>query len=810
MRQATISFWSVGCFAVLLTISACPLVPMAFAAADDERILRDAGLSSEGPALVAFFHARARTDIDHESLHRLLDQLVSGGDEERVRATEELLGLGSLALQVLRQTVNDLDHPDAADRAAQCLPWLEGPASHQLLTAAAHLLAQRKPEGAAAALLAYLPYADNPEVVAAVTNALAAVAAPAGKPDPALLRGLSDRVGVRRAAACASLCRAVPPEQVPEVRKLLKDPSAKVRLRAAKALSEAKDAEAIPVLIDLLAEVSAAERQPVEELLKELAGEWAPELHFASDDAISRGVRRDAWASWWRRTDGPALLAALAQHTLTPDKRRRLQQLLTQLGSDDFAVRESASRQLLAFGQLALPRLREAVKDRDTEVSRRAKMLIERIENGPDVRLPMAALRLLAVRKPAGAVEALLAYLPFAEDELREEEVRKSLVVLARRDGKLDAALRHALADAQPKVRAIAAEALIAGGGAEGRAAVRMLVKEDAPSVRLRVALALTRAGEREGVSVLIELLPLLSAEECGQAEEALYQLAGDTAPQMPEGAGSNDKKKCRDAWAAWWKVNANRVDLARIREHASLGYTLILDYTVHRVYEIDRKGKQCWSIDLLKYSMDAVVLPSNRVLIAEFRANRVTERDFKGKILWQKEVKSPVSVQRLPNGNTFIAFGGAAILEIDRAGKEVYKITNIPKLLSAYRMSRGTIVCLTDDNQCRLLERTGKEVQKFAVKYPTNHSNSCLDVQPRGRILITSYAAGKVMEYDRHGNLLREWDVPNVSNATGLPNGHILATCSPGLVLELDRTGKIVWKSNQGKPSHVFRARRR
>lgn len=58
----------------------------------------------------------------------------------------------------------------------------------------------------------------------------------------------------------------------------------------------------------------------------------------------------------------------------------------------------------------------------------------------------------------------------------------------------------------------VAVEALIAGGGSEGRAAVRRLLQEDAPFVRLRAALALGRAGEREGVSVLIDLLPLLTA----------------------------------------------------------------------------------------------------------------------------------------------------------------------------------------------------------------------------------------------------------------------------------------------------------
>ncbi len=65
--------------------------------------------------------------------------------------------------------------------------------------------------------------------------------------------------------------------------------------------------------------------------------------------------------------------------------------------------------------------------------------MIERIEQEPAHHLPIEAIRLLAVRKPAGVVAALLAYLPYAEDESRTEEVRKALTVLALRDGKPDA-----------------------------------------------------------------------------------------------------------------------------------------------------------------------------------------------------------------------------------------------------------------------------------------------------------------------------------------------------------------------------------
>ncbi len=590
---------------------------------EDEQTLHNAGLSTDGAALLAFFHARARTDIDPDRLRLLLRQFTASTNQERSLATAEFLGLGPLAVPTLRRAANDLETPELARRAQNCLHWLEGPPSANLPAAAARVLAAHKPDGAAAALLAYLPFTDNAEVLRAVTSALAAVAAQGGKPNPALLSSLADPMAVRRAAAGIALARANPPDQVPAVRKLLQDPAPGVRLRTALALAEAHDAEAIPVLIDLLADLPSEQRHRVEEYLQQLAGEWSPASNFVGEDEIARKIRRDAWAAWWRNVDGASLLAAVRKRTLTVEDREKIRVLLGKLGAEDFATREGAAKELFALGRRSLPQLREATKDRDAEVSRQAKQLIERIELEPSHHLPTAAIRLLAVRKPSGSVESLLAYLPYAEDENLSAEARKSLTALALREGQLDPALVRALSDAQPLLRSTAAEALAKGGGEAGRAAVRKLLKDAVPDVRMRVALALALVREREGVPVLIDLLTVLSAENVSQVEDALYQLAGDSAPDVSLGEKPDEKKKCRDAWAAWWKINADRVDLARLTSRPWLGYTLLCDCSNNRVFEVGRDGKQRWAIENVPFPVDAWVLPGNRVLIAEYNARR-------------------------------------------------------------------------------------------------------------------------------------------------------------------------------------------
>jgi hypothetical protein len=301
----------------------------------------------------------------------------------------------------------------------------------------------------------------------------------------------------------------------------------------------------------------------------------------------------------------------------------------------------------------------------------------------------------------------------------------------------------------------------------------------------------------------------LLPAEPFAEAESVLYQLAGDSAPKTPAGMEPAEKKKCRDAWAAWWKVNAARVDLGRLQERPWYGYTLICENFKNRVYEIDRRGKERWSIDNVQNPVDAIVLPGNRVLIAECRANRVTERDFKGNILWQKQVPMPINVQRLPNGNTFIATYQGAIREVDRAGKEIYVTKNIPgNLQSAYRLRSGSLLYLTQEGECGVVDTSGKRLKNFDIPHIRSDVGS-VDLSPNGRILVAQHQRNKVVEYDAEGKKLLEVDAPQGATATGLPNGHILvASFQSQRAYELDRAGKIVWEHKNA--GHVYRVRRR
>lgn len=165
-------------------------------------------------------------------------------------------------------------------------------------------------------------------------------------------------------------------------------------------------------------------------------------------------------------TDDAALLELLRKQTLSEETRKKIKERIRGLGDASFPVRQKAKEDLVAQGPAAVPLLTQALTDPDPEVTGLAKQCLQAIGKVPDLTVTLAAVRLLAVRKPAGAVEVLLGYLPSAPNEAAAQEVRAALAAVAFREGKPDPALVQALKDKDPQRQAAAAAVLRAGGNA--------------------------------------------------------------------------------------------------------------------------------------------------------------------------------------------------------------------------------------------------------------------------------------------------------------------------------------------------------
>jgi uncharacterized membrane protein (UPF0127 family) len=509
--------------------------------------------------------------------------------------------------------------------------------------------------------------------------------------------------------------------------------------------------------------------------------------------------------------DGPSLLDFFRRRTLKSADLARIKELITQLGDDSFEVRQNASAELKKVGPIAVPLLRQASKDSDIEVVRRAEDCLRHIEPASSPAVLAAAVRVLAARKPPEAAEVLLGFLPFAEDEIVAEAARGALASVAVHDGKVSPVLVAGLSDSDPLRRAAAGAAVCRAGIAEHKNAIAKLLHDKDARVRLQVGLALAEAKEKDALPVLIDLLDALPPSQTGTLEETLYLLAGETAPTATPGTAPESRKRYREAWAAWWSKQGASVDLARLTQPARvMGFTMVVLLDEGKLLELDAARKVRWQMENLEFPLDVQYLPGDRVLIAEQGASRVSERDLKGNILWQKQVLEPLAAQRLPNGRTLIT-NRQQVVEVDRDGNShaTHTRPNGEFIMRAQKLRNGDLALVVQGVNIRYVrvDPTGKEVASFPVNIST--SGGRIDVLPNGHVLVPEMRFNRVVEYDESGKSVWSVNVAQPIAAIRLANGNTLVTSMTEMrALELDRSGKQIWEYKHD--TRVSRAWRR
>lgn len=275
----------------------------------DERALKDAGISTETPALLDFMRKRTLDDGGYKRVQQLVTQLGDQSFRLREKASAELISLGSIAIPFLHQSLRSSDL-EVIRRSEECLRVLAERDQRGLPGMVARVLAARKAPGAAEVLLGYLPFAEGESVAQEVQTALLAAGSDKGQPLPVVLEALNDKFPVRRSAAAEVIWRTNQKEHQPRVRKLLEDPEPTVRLRVALMLAHSKEKEAIPVLIALLTQVTPARAWEAEDVLLRLAGDDAPLVDMTRDEK-GRQKCQQAWMGWWQTHRDKADLAQI-------------------------------------------------------------------------------------------------------------------------------------------------------------------------------------------------------------------------------------------------------------------------------------------------------------------------------------------------------------------------------------------------------------------------------------------------------------------------------------------------------------------
>ena len=748
----------------------------------DELVLKYAKVPSDTASLLKFFRDRTLKDEDCKTLEQLVQNLDSAAYEERTKAHDQLVARGPLAVPILKAALAKNLPLELKRRAQELVKKIEAVNSTDVIATAARLLAARNADGTIDVLLGYLPNVDDPWLEEEVLTSLGRLAVKHGRADPKLLAALKDPLPARRAAALYILGRRADVSHRALVRSHLADADAVVRERAAQGLVGKR---ALQSLLD----------------------------NGPSDETVFK-------AHSAAMTD-ESLIAFLRKRTPDGAEQGRLAGLVAALASLEYRDRYLAAAELIKAETPALPFLKPALANPDAEVARRARLCLEDIRRANGPALPTAVVRRLAwpgqVKDVSAAIQALLAFIPFAEDESVEEEAVSALTLLSVRQETLEPGLSRALADALPARRSAAAYVLGAVGMAADVAAVRKLLDDPAPIVRLRAALGLLAARDKAAVPTLIAQLGELPPSNVWRVQETLNRLAGDDLPPDAASATATPAKAVK-AWQKWWRAREATIDLARATEGDSfLGLITVCEYDnaipgqfVGQIWEGPRHGPPRFKFTGPVGPMDVHVLPNGRVLVAENGANRVTERDRDGAVKWEFPVAggNPVCCQRLANGNTFIAMYNQ-LIEVRPDKSEVYRFSPGPQFFIFYasKTRTGTVVCITNQNTILEVDPAANKTLRTINLGQPGGGWASVEQLPNGNFLVANSSNSTVREINEKGEAVWSFNnLPGVFRATRLPSGNYLTvSMNTKEVTELDRTGAVRWKHVcQGRPWSV------
>jgi len=124
----------------------------------------------------------------------------------------------------------------------------------------------------------------------------------------------------------------------------------------------------------------------------------------------------------------------MADPRATLAEMARIQKLIVEMGADEYRKRQEASRQILKYGEKALPALEKAVKSKDPEVATRAQAAVEKIRSGSRRDQIVSDLREKKVTSLAVIDERIK-----AEQELAERIKKDASTLMA--EGKRDESL---------------------------------------------------------------------------------------------------------------------------------------------------------------------------------------------------------------------------------------------------------------------------------------------------------------------------------------------------------------------------------
>lgn len=464
------------------------------------------------------------------------------------------------------------------------------------------------------------------------------------------------------------------------------------------------------------------------------------------------------------------------QHEIWRLQRNELSQLLKDLGSAKFEIRERAYARILTLHNVSTGDLQAASDSSDLEVAWRAQSLLQLLKSPKRNRddtldgIVEAVADAICLLELNGLTTELLSAMPRFEDKETIEALSRAVKSSAMpHDIEL---LRVALRDASSNVRIaalLAIDELLAEQSFDDLAKMAEDENEEVAIV------AVNRMAQRGHRAALEPLVALLESEEVHIRYQAVSTLRGLTGQQLGfvVYADADNRAKRIAAWQDWLRTEGKSARLNHpLKSTAVLhGLTIVTQYGKNLVLELDREGKERWRTEI-DSPWGCQGLPNGHRVISSYRGKYVVEFDEEGREVWRVEglPGNAMGLHRLVNGNTVVACSASNwVMEYNLAGEVVWKAHVVGRPVDVIRLGDGNTVV-------------------------------ALENQTEGQ---------KVVEVDRHGDVV--WEIDHIDTPLAiqrLANGHTMVGSSGGKsAYEYDRMGNMVWHQEYGnKVTGVFR----
>jgi HEAT repeats len=474
----------------------------------------------------------------------------------------------------------------------------------------------------------------------------------------------------------------------------------------------------------------------------------------------------------------------------SPQEFDLLGQLVSELGSESYAQRESATRQLLRRPTGVISVLEEATKNPDFEIRWRAKQIQAHAER-ESRRLLEAVFVTVQKEKLVGLCRPLFGAVPVCKDDYLRMQLRRALAESAREgDAPFLIELLHS-ADVQQRIAAIATLDKVSPKSAAEQAA--KLLDDESQLVQLASLRVLADHGRRDSLPHLVRLL---DSSETPVRAESIRILRAFTGQQFDFAVHDPAEKRIAslEQWKKWLAQSSQTADLKFPFSDLAvdLGRLLVCDMNQSKVIEFDSAGVKVWEKQVGLQPWACFGLSNGHRIVGSYQDRNVVEYDEAGNEVWRMSdlPGGPMGVQRLENGNTLLAIPDAMqVIEVSPAKKIIWKAAIDGRPTSARRLEDGrTLVSLQQHQKVVEVDERGKIAWELAIDGMTFSA----DRTPSGTTLICDVRTGEVREYDRSGGVVfRKAGFSNPYTVQRLANGNTLVADGTG-VKELDPQGNI------------------